>query len=91
VQRLKRVLQTGTDPSSTPAQSELLRHCTHVFVVVSQWGAPAPVQSELARHWTQVSFAVLQTGRTKPPPAPASVAQLVLLRHWTHVIVLELQ
>ncbi len=56
-------------------QSPSARHCTHRFVAVSQWVAPArPAQSGSDTHWTQRIVVALQTGlATTAPPSPPRV------------------
>ena len=86
-----------------PEQLLLLRHCTHLFVVVSQTGV-APEHVELSVHCTQAPVAahagcvtsavlhwaaVLQAAQVSAEVLQMGVVpeQLVLLRHCTHLFV----
>jgi hypothetical protein len=86
-----------------PEQLVLLRHCTHLFVAVSQTGV-APEQVELSVHWTQAPVvahagcvrsaalhwaAVLQAAQVSAEVLQMGVVpeQLALVIHCTHLFV----
>ena len=83
---------------AAPEHSALVRHCTHLLVVVSQTGV-LPAQVPLSVHWTQVPLAaqagvvlllaahwlaVVQAVQTFAAQIGVAAAQVVLVRHCTH-------
>ena len=88
-----------------PEHPALVRHCTHLFVVVSQTGV-VPEQVLLSVHWTHVPvaeqagavgllaahwLAVVQAVQTFAVQMGVAAGQLALDTHWTHLFVVGSQ